>query len=179
MEKERFWITKNICLIALFAVVLFVQEQILSFLPNIQLTVFLIILYSKLLGFRKTSVIVVIYFALDCLVNGSFNLIFIGFQLLGWLIMPLLMCTVFKKVTNNIALAFISILFSLLYSWIMIYPSCLVYGYELIACFIADLPFEALLAGSSFVSTLLLFNPVYGTILKILPEKENENKTAQ
>ena len=35
-------IIKNITLIAIFSVILFVQEQILSFLPNIQFTVFLI-----------------------------------------------------------------------------------------------------------------------------------------
>ena len=38
---------KDITIIAAFAAILFIQEQALSFLPNIQLTVFLLVLYSK------------------------------------------------------------------------------------------------------------------------------------
>lgn len=159
---------KNICLIALFAVILFVQEQALSFLPNIQLTFFLIILFSKLLGFKRTAIIVVIYFLLDCIVTGSLNPLYISFQLAGWLFIPILMCTAFKKVDNNIALAFIAILFSLLYSWIMIFPSCIIYETPFLAYLIADLPYEALLVGSSFLSTLLLYNPLRNVLIRLI-----------
>ena len=39
--------TRSITLIALFIALIFIQEQLLSFIPNIQLTFFLIILFSK------------------------------------------------------------------------------------------------------------------------------------
>ena len=121
-QKNNFWTIKNICLIALFAVILFVQEEALSFLPNIQLTVFLIIFYSKVMGFKRTSIIVIIYFLLDCAVMGSWHPLYISFQLMGWILIPTLMCTIFKKVENNILLALLAAMFALLYSWIMIYP---------------------------------------------------------
>lgn len=172
MENEnKFWTIKNICLIALFAVILFVQEEVLSFLPNIQLTVFLIILYSKLLGFGKTSIIVIIYFLLDCIFMGSWNPLYISFQLVGWMIIPIMMCTLFKRVDNNIILALLAAMFALLYSWIMIFPNSVVFGTELLPTFIADLPFEALLAGSSFLSTLLLYNPLFKVCEKLLHKK--------
>jgi len=174
--NNKFWTVKNICLIALFAVVLFVQEEILTFFPNIQLTFFLIILYSKTLGFRRTLVIVLIYFGLDCLVMGSLNPIYISFQLVGWLLIPILMCTLFKKVENNIILALLSILFSLLYSWIMIIPSCIIFETKFNVYLLADLPFEALLIGSSFLSTLLLYNPSKKTLDRLLFNHEQNNK---
>ena len=170
--NKKFWTVKNICLIALFSVILFVLEEALSFLPNIQLTFFLIILFSKTLGFRRTTVIVIIYFLLDCLVMGSLNPIYISFQLLGWLIIPILMCTAFKRIENNIFLALLAILFSLLYSWIMIIPSCIVLETKFIAYLLADLPFEALLVGSSFLTTLLLYNPLKKVLDKLLNKQD-------
>ena len=52
--------TKDITIVAIFAAILFAQEQVFSFLPNIQLTVFFLVLYSKVFGFKKTIIIVII-----------------------------------------------------------------------------------------------------------------------
>ena len=52
---------KDIVLIAACISIVFVQEQILSFIPNIQLTVFLLVLFSKKLGFIKKTIIVFIH----------------------------------------------------------------------------------------------------------------------
>ena len=65
---------KDITIIAFFSAILFVQEQLFSFLPNVQLTVFLIVLYSKVFGFTKTAIIILIHTLLDNIVMGSMNL---------------------------------------------------------------------------------------------------------
>ena len=70
--------TKDITLIALLTVILFLQEQILSFIPNVQLTVFFFVLYSKKLDFVKTILIGMIYVILDNIIGG-FNLLFLVF----------------------------------------------------------------------------------------------------
>ena len=119
--------TKDITLIALLTVILFLQEQILSFIPNVQLTVFFFVLYSKKLDFVKTILIGVIYVILDNIIGG-FNLLFLPFMLLGWLIIPMLINTIFKKVESNIYLALLGILFSLIYSWINIIPGCIMFN---------------------------------------------------
>ena len=56
---------KDIVFIAACISIVFVQEQILSFLPNIQLTVLLLVLFSKKLGFIKTTIFVFIHSLLD------------------------------------------------------------------------------------------------------------------
>ena len=63
--------TKDLVLIALLTSILFLQEQLLSFIPNVQLTFFLIVLYSKKLGIVKSSLIILIYVIIDNLLGGS------------------------------------------------------------------------------------------------------------
>ena len=150
---------KDITLIAILSVILFVQEEALNFLPNISLTVFLIVLYSKKLGFFKTSIIVFIYCLLDNLVMGGFNIMYTPFMLIGWLLIPLLLNTVFKRVDKPLSLALLGILFSLLYSWIFIIPNIMILHVDLFAYLISDIPFEILLSTSSFLSLYLLYKP--------------------
>ena len=45
--------TKDLAIISLMTTILFVQEQLLTSLPGIQLTFFLIVLFSKKLGFTR------------------------------------------------------------------------------------------------------------------------------
>lgn len=176
-KKDKWHLaTKDITLVALLTTLLFVQEQALVFIPNVQLTVFLIVLYSKKLGFLRTSLIVAIYVVLDNLVMGSFNLIYTPFMFIGWFLIPLLMCTIFRKVESNIALAFLGILFSLLYSWIFIIPNCIVLSVSFLSYLVADLLFEIILSLSSFLSILLLYNPLSKVLDRIIPDYLLKNR---
>lgn len=152
--------TRRLCILAVLTVLLFVQEQLLVFLPNISLTVFLLILYTKVLGFRQTLVIIIIYTLLDSLYMASLSLSFYPFMVLGWSFIPLLFSTVFKKCENSLLLALGAILVSFLYSWTYVLPNWLFLAIDLKAYLIADLPFELLLASSSFLTTLWLYSPL-------------------
>ena len=165
--------TKDLILIALFSAILFIQEEALTFLPNIQLTVFLIILYTKTLGFKKTTLIILIHVLLDNLVLGSFNIVFTPFMFLGWMLIPILLNTLFKNLNDHLNLAYFSILSSFLYSWIYIIPAVLILHVDVLAYLASDFIFEVLLAGSSFLSTLWLYNPLYKAMQILL------NKTYQ
>ncbi len=166
--RNKGFTVRDITLMALFTTILFVQEEALAILPNIQLTVFLIVLYSKKLGFTRTSVIVCLHVILDNLVMGSFNFAYVPFMLIGWMVIPITMCTIFKKVESNIVLAFIGILFALIYSWIFIIPNCLILQVSFVSYLIADIFFGLMLCASSFLSILLLYKPVSKVLDKCL-----------
>lgn len=166
--------TKDITLIALLTVILFLQEQILSFIPNVQLTVFFFVLYSKKLDFVKTILIGIIYVILDNIIGG-FNLLFLPFMLLGWLIIPMLINTIFKKVESNIYLALLGILFSLIYSWINIIPGFIMFNMDFITYLKGDLIWEITLASSSFLTILLLYNPCSNLFDRYLTKKGISN----
>ena len=89
-------IIKEITLYSVLTSILFVQEQLLAFLPNVQLTFFLIILYSKVLKLRGSILIVVLHVILDNLLNGSFTPIIVIPMLLGYISIPLIINIFFK-----------------------------------------------------------------------------------
>ena len=160
-KSNRFTLTvRDITLIALLAVILFVQEEALTFIPGLQFTVFLLIFYSKKLGLWRTSIIVLVHVFLDNLVMGSFSLIYTPFMFIGWIIIPLTMCTLFKRVENSIVLGLLGALYSFIYCWLFFIPDCAIYGIGLIPKFLSDVLFEVLMAVMSFLSLLLLYKPL-------------------
>lgn len=166
---------KDIVIIAVCISIVFVQEQLLSFLPNIQLTILLLILYSKKLGLIKTIIIVIIHSFLDCLVTGSLNLYYFPFMLMGWLLIPVIINLFFRKTESVITLSIMGIVFALLYSWAYIIPNVLIPNESisnvgLINYLAADITFEIILASSSFLSILWLYNPCSKVFDKILKD---------
>lgn len=159
---------KDITLIAALTAILFCQEQLLTFLPNFQLTVFLLVLYSKRLGLMKTSIIVLIHVILDNLVMGSFNFIYTPFMLAGWIIIPITLNTIFKKVNSPIGLALLGIMFSFIYSWLFIIPNIIILEVDFWVYFYSDIWWEIILAISSFLSILWLYKPCYNVLDKIM-----------
>lgn len=150
----------DLVIISLFSAILFIQEQIFAGLPNIQLTFFLVILYSKKLPLIHAILIVIIHVLLDSLFTSSFTLIYTPAMLIGYFLIPITIKTIFKKVNSNTGLAFLSILYAMIYSSLFAVSFVVILKVDLIAYFIADIPFVALLAASSFITTLLLYDPL-------------------
>ena len=177
VKKTKFRIF-DIAILAACISILFVQEQILTFLPNIQLTILLLVLYSKKLGCLKTIIITCVHTFLDCLVMGSLNIYYFPFMLLGWIIIPIVISIFFKKCESPIVLAVMGIVFSLLYSWIFIIPNILIpNGFVnttvIVNYLIADITFEVMLSISSFISILWLYTPCSKVFNKVLQQTNN------
>lgn len=167
MVKNKEYI-KEIVEYSFLAIILYVQEQLLLFLPNIQLTVMLIVLYSKVYGLKKTTYIILIYVILDCVTMGSLNIFYTPFMFIGWEMIPLLLNTIFKNINNIIGLAFVGSFTSLLYCWIYIIPVVLLTEISIKNYLSSDVFFELLIAASSFLSILWLYEPCYKAIKKLL-----------
>ena len=151
--------TKDITIIAVMTTILFVQEQVLTSLPGIQLTVFLMVLYAKKFGLIKSSIIIILHVILDNLFINSFSLMYTPTMLIGWLIIPITICTIFKKVESPIILAVLGIFYSFIYCWLYTIPSYLMYNIDPIAYLISDFVFEVIFAVCSFISILFLYKP--------------------
>lgn len=150
----------EVVLIAICTALLTSLEIALSFLPNIQLTFLLIIVFSKVLKTKKTLIIIILHVIIDNLIMASFNIFFVLVMMIGLMIIPLTLNTIFKKVTSPLGLAALSIIYALIYSWLYIIPSVLLLKNDFRIYLIQDLPFEGLLAGSSFLSVLWLYTPL-------------------
>lgn len=160
---------RQIVYCALFAAILFVQEQLLGFLPNIQLTIFLIVLYAKVLGCVPTIVILFIHVGLDCLLNGSFTPLVMIPMLIGYMLIPINIHLFFKNVKKPLFLALFGVLSAILYSLCFTITNVLCLDISIAAYITSDIPFVLLLAASSFLSILWLYQPCYQLFIKILP----------
>lgn len=149
---------KILVLLALLACVLFVQEEALSFLPNIQFTFLLLICYVDCLGFRKTSLIVFAHVLLDNLVMGSLSLIVVIPMLVGYIITILI-----KKVYHKDNVYIIGLLGSLgaiVYSLSFLIANAFFLEIDIWAYFLADIPFTLILVISTYLSIIWLYKPI-------------------
>lgn len=162
----------SVVLVALCTAILTSLELVLNFLPNIQVTFLLIVVFSKTLKTKKTLIIILLHVILDNLIIGSFNIYFVLTMLLGLSIIPITLNTIFKYVKNSLGLAVLGILYSFIYSWLYIIPSVLLLDTDFKTYLILDLPFEGLLAGSSFLSILWLEKPLCKVIDYLLVKKD-------
>jgi uncharacterized membrane protein len=151
---------KRLVIISILTAILFVQEQILTPIPNVQLTFLLIILFAKTFNLVETILMITVHVILDNILMGSFNLTVVPFMYIGYLIIPLTIKTIFKKVESPLWLALLSVIYSLLYSWIFIIPAVFILQIPFWTYLIQDIPFEIILAASSFLSVLWLYRPL-------------------
>lgn len=160
---------KDIAICALLTAILFVQEELLTFIPGLQFTVFLIILYSKKVGWLRTTLIVIIHTILDNVVMGSLNIVYTPFMLMGWLFIPAIVCTLLKSVENNVVLSIFAAIFSIVYCWIFFIPNVFIVKIDFIAYLLSDLPWEGTMAAVSMLETVILYPPVAKVFDKFCP----------
>lgn len=165
----------DLVLMVVLTSILFIQEQLLYLLPNIQLTIFLLVLYSKKLGTVKTICMIIVHVILDSLFTSSLGIIYTPFILVGWMLIPVTLNTIFKSVSSNIILAFLGVLYAFIYSWLFVIPFVYMLKVDFLAYIITDIPFQLLLASSSFITILLLYEPSSRMFDYLL--KSNKRKT--
>ena len=75
---------KKLCYLVVLTTIIFVQEELLTPIPSVQLTFFLVMIYGATLGIGYGSLIVVAHVLLDNLYMSSFGITTIGPMLIGY-----------------------------------------------------------------------------------------------
>ena len=150
---------------AMCITILFVQEQILTIIPNVQFSTLLIVLYVSLFKWRESVSMIVIYVILDNLYMNSFNPIYTPAMLIAWLSIPLVYHTVLGKTKSETKLAIFGLLFGFYYGWVFIPFRMFELGItEFWPYLMLDLPFQIIMAISNFLTILWLYKPLYKTL---------------
>ena len=161
---------KKLCYIVVLTTILFTQEEILTFIPSIQLTFFLIILYGAVLGIKYASLIVLIHVLLDNLYMSSFTIFTIGPMLIGYFIC--LAGGYLLRNKNEYIIAVFSGICALIYSALFIPINTFVYHVDVIAYMISDIPFVLTMVSCNVISVIFLYKPMY----KLLNKEINKNE---
>lgn len=170
---------KEMTLVAACAAILFAQQIALSFLPNIQFTTLLVILYTKVLGFKKTTFIVIIHVVVIAFLSpaGSINPIHLPAMLMGWMLIPILLSTIFKNLNNAFGLSVFGLIFGFVYGWMFIPFSVFLLDVPFMEYFLMDLPFEIIMAISNFITILWLYDILKKVLIDLLNTYTQKNMT--
>ncbi len=161
--------TRKILMIALSIAIIFTQEQLLIFLPNIQLTVVLIILFVSVFTFKESIIMITSYVFLDNLYMGGFNVFYMVPMMLAWYLIPISYHTILHKTKNELKLALFAMVFGFVYGWAFIPFNMIQTGIpNFIPYLIADLPFELIMATTGFLTVLWLYKPLYKVLKEIV-----------
>lgn len=157
---------KTLVVIALLAGLVFVAKESLAFLPNIELVSFLFIVITLTLGVRKSVLTAWIFAALEVIVYG------LGVWTIMYLwLWPLLclLCGWFKKwLTDEHRLALFSGLFGLSFGLLYELPYFVIDFRLGLAAYLQGLPFDLLHAISNYIVMLMLYQPVYPKLRRVI-----------
>ncbi len=152
---------KRMLMIASSVAIIFVQEQALLFLPNVQFTVLLIILFSSVFTLRESVLMILAYVFLDSLYMGALNPFTVVPLIVSWMLIPILYNTVLRRTNNEFVLAIFALLFGFVFGWIFIPFNMIQTGImNPLPYLIADLPFEAIMAGTGFITVVWAYKPL-------------------
>lgn len=154
---------------AVFTSILFVQEEILTFIPNVQFTFLLITLYGATMGLKWGSLIVLAHVLLDNLFMGSFIPTVIIPMYIGYEFTLL-----FGYLTRGKNIWLIAVLCSLsiiIYTQAFAITNVLFYKVNYGVYMVSDIPFTVLLIIFSSITIIWLYKPLY----KIINNLENYN----
>lgn len=171
---------KKMLFIAAAVSIIFVQEQMLMFLPNIQFTVLLIILFSSIFTFKESVTMILVYVLLDSLFMGAMSPFTVLPLIIGWMLIPISYHTILRRTENEYILAVFALLFGFVFGWVFIPFNMLQTGISNpIPYLIADIPFEALMAGCGFLTVIYVYKPLKQTLNQLvhgpelMPKKSN------
>lgn len=153
--------TKKMIIIAIAISITFVQEQLFLMIPNFQLTVLLVLLFSRYFTFKESVIYIFIYVFLDSLYMGSLNYFYMAPMLIGWMMIPLAQKLFLHKTNSEFTLAVFGFVFGFLYSWSFIPFKIIEQGItQLWPYVLMDIPFEVILAVTGFITIYFLYKPL-------------------
>lgn len=157
--------TRDITILAACIAILFVQEQVLTFIPNFQFSTVLIVIYSRVFGFKKTVIIIFSHVLLDNIYMGSIGMPNIVIpMLIAWMIIPVAMSTILKNTNNLLVLGFCGYLFGHIYGLTFVPFQAWLLNIDVYKYLIADIPFEIIMGISNFATIVWLYNPIKKTL---------------
>jgi energy-coupling factor transport system substrate-specific component len=157
-------------LTAMFLAIIVVQELALSFLPNIQLTFVLFMVFATVLSPAHLVMLVVGYVLLDNLLFGSFNYFVVVPMFLAWGIYVAVSYGIrYRSIHWKILF---SALFGLVYGWFYLPFTYLAFYQGVPNAFLmllsVDLPFGMVLLVNNLFTMLALYHPLTALIKSLV-----------
>lgn len=164
--------TKKMLMIAISIAILFTQEQLLMFLPNIQFTVVLLIVFTSVFSFKEMITLITGYVFLDSMYMGGLNPFYVTPMLIAWYLIPISYHTILCRTTNEITLSVFAFIFGIVYGLIFIPFQMIQFGIKTLWPYLLnDIPFELIMAVTGTLTVLWMYKPLYNLLKNIVSDK--------
>lgn len=155
----------KIILLALFGVLMYISQVIMSALPNIEIVSLLIILVTRKFGVRALGSI---YVFVGCEILtygiGIWNVNYLYVWTILWFVVLLL-----RKIDDTLIFTLVSAIFGILFGTLCSIPYFLVGGFAMgIGNIISGIGFDFLHFGGNLILTLLLYRPLTKIMNKLI-----------
>lgn len=168
---------KELAMIASLTTILIVVNVLLSKFQFLNITFLLILIYAKVIGLKRISFILFFFVTITNIILGFVLLHQLILMFLCLFLGPLLLSTIFRKITNQLIIAIIALILSIIYilvldfSFWILFPTNLngLYIY-LTGGLIYAIPFFI----STFLSVLLLYKPLLKVLYDLYQATMNE-----
>ena len=164
---------RELAILSFMTVLLFVQEEILTFIPNFQLTFLLIAVYTNVFGMKRTSLIILAHVLLDNIIMGSLLPYIMIPMLIGYYIYMGLIYLFRNK--NIIFIVLIGIISSFIYCYLFLIANVIFLNIDVLTYFLMDIPFEIMLASCSAFTLYYLYKPLSLKLDNLFKEKDYTN----
>ncbi len=175
MKKNKAY---DIALVAIMTAIIVVCKFTLAFLPNIELTSFLIIMFTIHFG-AKVFFAIPAFIMIEVLVYG-FNIFWVTAYFYTWPILFLL-SLFFRRKKDSYFMAALSGLFGLGFGFLCSFPYIFIGSGKglhegikfALSWWIAGIPFDLIHGVSNFIICLVLFKPVSMVLERIVQSKSD------
>lgn len=148
----------ELCILAFMTVLLFVQEELFTFIPNFQFTFLLLAVYVSVFGYKKTSLIIFAHVLLDNMFMGSLTPIVMIPMWMGYMIYTgVIYLLRNKKLWIMVIGGAVS---SLLYCMLFLVTNAIFLDINLYFYWISDIPFEVMLVSCTAFTLIYLYKPL-------------------
>ena len=148
----------ELCILAFMTVLLFVQEELFTFIPNFQFTFLLLAVYVVVFGYKKTSLIILAHVLLDNMFMGSLTPIVMIPMWMGYMIYTGVICLLKDKKLWILVLG--GALSAYLYCMLFLVTNAIFLDINLYVYWISDIPFEVMLVSCTSFTLIYLYKPL-------------------
>ncbi len=148
----------ELCILAFMTVLLFVQEELFSFIPNFQFTFLLLAVYVVVFGYKKTSLIILAHVLLDNMFMGSLTPIVMIPMWMGYMIYTGVIWLLKDKKLWILVLG--GALSAYLYCMLFLVTNAIFLDINLYVYWISDIPFEVMLVSCTSFTLIYLYKPL-------------------
>ena len=157
----------NIVLIAFLSALLVVSKEALSMIPNVEVVTLLLIVYTKILGYKKTLYITFIFTTIQAIIYPPHTWIITYY--LVWPLLVLGTSLILKTTNSSFGLAIYAAIFGLSFGAFDSLILSILYGpHTFLPIWLRGLSWDLIHGFSNYLTVLLLYDPLKKNLKKLI-----------